>query len=55
MDTDKQSRERGATRRPRATREARMRDVEDAAQPIVSAILKVVPATRWAFARVSVK
>jgi DNA-binding CsgD family transcriptional regulator len=55
MDTDKQSRERGATRRPRATREARMRDVEDAAQPIVSAILKVVPATRWAFARVSVE
>jgi hypothetical protein len=31
-----------------------MGDVEDTAQPIVSAILKVVPATRWAFARVNV-
>jgi DNA-binding CsgD family transcriptional regulator len=30
-----------------------MGDVEDTAQPIVSAILKVVPATRWAFARVN--
>ena len=38
------------------TREpGRLRDVEDTAQPIVSAILKVVPATRWAFARVNVE
>jgi DNA-binding CsgD family transcriptional regulator len=55
LDTDEPSRERSATRRPRATRNTRTGAVEDTAQPIVSAILKVVPATRWAFARVNVE
>jgi DNA-binding CsgD family transcriptional regulator len=54
METDEPSRNQSATRRPRATRDARAYDIEDAAQPIVSAILKVVPATHWAFARVNV-
>ncbi len=53
MDTDEPSLEQSATRRPRATQDARARDLVDAAQPIVSAILKVVPATTWAFARVT--
>jgi DNA-binding CsgD family transcriptional regulator len=55
MQNGEQTRERSATRRPRTTRGARLRDVEDTALPIVSAILKVVPATSWAFARVNVE
>jgi DNA-binding CsgD family transcriptional regulator len=54
MEKGEHPRDQSATRRPRATRDARVRAFEDAAQPIVSAILKVVPATHWAFARVNV-
>ena len=55
MEKGESAHERRATRRPRASRDARLHDVADTAQPIVSAILTVVPATRWLFARVNVE
>ena len=53
MDTGNSSRERTATRSTPIVTVRRAGAVEDPARPIVSAILTVVPASRWAFARIN--